>query len=176
MSSFRWGIIACITQRNSQVTSRKAGALPFSHQNRIVLLTVLHTEVWLLSTSYLQHIGLSHCSLWQHINLLYTIWKGTYRALIWGIRAWSVTRGCRVIKAVNVSPKAASYVRFWAYPLSPLAVDLPNGSPLTVKLPKLPSAPRRYLNIQKYAKCCTYSTSPNKDCTPLSMNVITEVH
>ena len=110
MSSFRWGIIACPTPRNSLVTGRKAGAIPFSHQIWIVLLTVLHTEVWLLSTHSLPHFGLSLCNPLEQISPPYINWKGTYMALIWGIKPWSATRGCRDISGVNVYLLYASYL------------------------------------------------------------------
>ena len=60
-------MIACPTPRNSQVTARKAGAIHFSHQIWIVFLTVLHSEVWLLSTHSLPHFGLSVCNPWWSV-------------------------------------------------------------------------------------------------------------
>ena len=69
MSSFRWGMIAWVTPRNSFVTAREAGALPFSHQFWIVLLTVLHSEVWLTFASIPVHFSLSLCNPLEHIRL-----------------------------------------------------------------------------------------------------------
>ena len=69
-------MIACPTPRNSQVTARKARELPFSHQNKIVLLTVLHTEVWLLCTHHLPLFGLSLCNPWEQISLTIHQLKG----------------------------------------------------------------------------------------------------
>ena len=48
------------------------------------------------SGSVTQHFGLPLCSLWWQMKLLCNIWKGTCIALIWGIKAWCTTRGCRV--------------------------------------------------------------------------------
>ena len=45
-------MIACPTPTNIQVTGRKPMELPFSHQNRTVMLTALHSEhFWGLPTS-----------------------------------------------------------------------------------------------------------------------------
>ena len=109
MSSFRWGMIACPTPRNSQVTARKAGAIPFSHQIWIVFLTVLHSEVWLTSAIIPFHFGLSLCNPLEQISPLCAIWKGTYMAFNWGIKAWSAPRGCIAIKLVNDLSSFASY-------------------------------------------------------------------
>ena len=109
MSSFRWGMIACPTPRNSQVTARKAGALPFSYQFWIVLLTALHSEVWLTSASLPLNFGLSLCNPLEQISPLYALWEGTYMSLIWGIEAWSATKGCIAIKLIPDLSSFASY-------------------------------------------------------------------
>ena len=46
------------------------------------------------STNEAQHFGLSLCNPLTHIKLPYTRWKGTSIAFIWGMVAWSTTRGC----------------------------------------------------------------------------------
>ena len=44
------------------MTDKKAGALPFSHQNSIDLLTALHSDVWLTSAGIPLHFGMSLCN------------------------------------------------------------------------------------------------------------------
>ena len=83
MISFRWGIIACPTPTNSQVTVWKLRQPLFSHQIRIVLLTAMHSDALLVSL----HFGLSLCNLLEQISPPYPIWKGTYIAFIWSIEA-----------------------------------------------------------------------------------------
>ena len=111
-------MIACPTPRNSQVTARKAEAIPSSHQIWIVFLTVLHSEVWLTSASLPLHFGLSLCNPLEQVSPLYALWKGTYMAFKWGIKAWSVTRGCIAIKLVKDLSSFASY-----YARTPLAMS-----------------------------------------------------
>ena len=65
--------------------------------------------VWLTSTNFPQYFGLSLCSLWLQIRLLYTQLKGTCIAFIWGIQAWSGTRGCIAINVVKLFTFSASY-------------------------------------------------------------------
>ena len=88
MSSFRWGMTASSTPRNSQLTGKKAGALPVFTSNRACFQ--------LVSTNIPLYFGLSLCSLLQQVRLPYTRWKGIYLAFIWGIVAGSPARGCRV--------------------------------------------------------------------------------
>ena len=66
--------------------------------------------VWLLSTSYLQHFGLSLCNPLKQIRLPYMVWKGTSIAFIWGIKASSTTRGCRATKFINLLTTSPSYL------------------------------------------------------------------
>ena len=54
------------------------------------------------SANSLLHFGLSLCSLLEHTGPPYPIWKGTSIASIWGIWAWPVPKGCRVIELVLV--------------------------------------------------------------------------
>ena len=128
MSSFRWGMIACPTPRNSQVTARKAGAIPFSNQIWIVFLTVLHSEVWLISASIPLHFGLSLCNPLEQISPLCAIWKGTYMAFNWGIKAWSAPRGCIAIKLVNDLSSFASYILPKSFGSKPLLACSPDMS------------------------------------------------
>ena len=77
MSSFRWGMIACPTPTNSQVTVWKLRQPLFSLQIRIVLFTVLHSDCPLGSAGIPLHFGLSLCNLLEQIRLPYPVWKGT---------------------------------------------------------------------------------------------------
>ena len=83
MSSFRWGMIACPTPTNSQVTVWKLRQPLFSLQIRIVLLTALHSDALLGSAGMPLHFGLSLCNLLEQISPPYPIWKGRYLASIW---------------------------------------------------------------------------------------------
>ena len=58
--------------------------------------------VWLLSTSYLQHFGLSLCNPLEQIRLPYMVWKGTCLAFIWGIMACISPCGYRDMMGINV--------------------------------------------------------------------------
>ena len=100
MSSFTWGMIACIIPRDSQMTGRGLRHLLFSPNSSNVLLTVLHSDAHLGSAYTPLHFGLSLCNLLQHIRLPYIRWKGIYIAFIWGIIGCPPPRGCIDMKAV----------------------------------------------------------------------------
>ena len=104
-----------MTQRDSQVPGRKAGALPVFTTNRDCLAYSFAQWSPAKSANIPLHFGLSLCSLWQHINLPYNIWKRIYIAFIWGITP-DLLRGCRVIKALHVfsSFTASKVKKSWA--------------------------------------------------------------
>ena len=100
MSSFKWGMIACITLRKSQVIGREVRHHQFSHHSRHVLLTVLHSDALLTSASIPLHFGLSLSNPLEQISLPYINWKGTFKAFIGGMAAWFATRNWRVTNVV----------------------------------------------------------------------------
>ena len=109
MPSLKLGMMACPTPTNSQVTVWKLRQLLFSHQIRIVLLTVLHSEVWLGSAGILLHFGLSLCNPLEQSSLQYIFWKRTQIPFIWGIVAWSAPSGYRNITPASLLNAHASY-------------------------------------------------------------------
>ena len=62
------------------------------------------------STRWPLHFGLSLCNLLEQIMLPYLIWKGIAIPSIWGILAWSATRGYRVIGCLYVYQNRPSYI------------------------------------------------------------------
>ena len=56
--------------------------------------------VHLGSTNEAQHFSLSLWNSLEQNMLPYLIWKGTSIAFIWGIAAWSIPRGSRVMNGV----------------------------------------------------------------------------
>ena len=109
MSSFKWGMIACPTPTNSQVTVWKLRQPLFSLHIRIVLLSALHSDALLGSAGMPLHFGLFFCNALEQINPPYPIWKGTSIALIWGIVACPVPRICRDMALVKDPVNRPSY-------------------------------------------------------------------
>ena len=111
MSSFRWGMIACSTPTNSQVTGWKLRQPLFSHQSRHVLFTALHSDVLLRSAGIPLHFGLSLCNLMEQIRVQYGKWKGTSIAFIWCMEGWIPSTGCMGKSALALYPFFPSYSR-----------------------------------------------------------------
>ena len=109
MSSFIWGMIACIIPRNSQMTGRGLRHLLFSPNSSNVLLTVLHSDAHLGSAYTPLHFGLSLCNLLQHVWLPYPKRKGKSIAWIWGIVGLYECCIYREIKCRNFPSDPASY-------------------------------------------------------------------
>ena len=124
MSSFRWGMIACPTPTNSQVTVWKLRQPLFSHQNRTVLLTALHSDVLLGSAGIPLHFGLSLCNPLEQIRLPYGKWKRTSRAICWyrNLDIWPTDRYFMTIfwglAGVCQTPSS-----FWSVTLQPVGAD-----------------------------------------------------
>ena len=111
MSSFRWGMIACPTPTNSQVTVWKLRQPLFSLHIRIVLLSALHSDALLGSAGIPLHFGLSLCNPWEQRWPPYIKWKGTSLAFIWGLLACYTPRIYREMKLFKDLHNPPSYYR-----------------------------------------------------------------
>ena len=84
MSSFRWGMIACLTTRDSQVTGWELRHLQFSHHSRHVFETGRNNSTRVMwKQELLQPLWLSLDCLLELGKLSYLIWKRTSKATCW---------------------------------------------------------------------------------------------
>ena len=97
------------------MTNWKLRQLLFSHQNRSVLLTALHSVVLLGSAGIPLYFGLSLCNPLEQIRLPYGKWKRTSLAFIWGLEGWFQSAGYRGKWTLALYPFFPSYKRrvFW---------------------------------------------------------------